>query len=117
MKSAEEIQENLGMFTGTEHYYKHLGIMITDGVKYLAESAGAYWFVDLISSYQFSPEVKDEKFQVYKLEVKADKSAIVEISDGNFNILITQEIEYTDFPLVEIKLYCIDKICLLPSEY
>ena len=117
MKSAQEIQDSLGIFTGTEHYYKHLGIMITDGVKYLAESCEAWWLVDLVASYQFSPEVKDEKFQVYRLKVNPDKSAIVEISDGNNHILMIQEIEYTDFPLDKIEIWCIDKICLLPSEY
>lgn len=118
MKSKEEILETLPCFTGTEHYYKHpFGITFTDGCKFLADSAESYWLLDLVASYQYEPKVKDEEFQVFKLKVNDDKSALVEISDGNHNILMTQEIEYTDFPLSEIELWCIDKICILPSEY
>jgi len=32
------------------------------------------------------------------------------------DIAITQDIPYTDFPLDEIKLYCINGVILLPSE-
>jgi hypothetical protein len=42
----------LSNFIGTEKYYrltrKHL---LTDGTKYLAEAAGAYWLMEAIASY------------------------------------------------------------------
>jgi hypothetical protein len=37
--------------------------------------------------------------------------------DGNGNIVFTKEIEHTDFPLDEIKLYFADNVIHLPSEY
>ena len=37
--------------------------------------------------------------------------------DGNDNIVYTQRIEYTDFPLDEIKLYFVNNVIHLPSEY
>ena len=118
MKSKEEILDALPCFTGTEHYYKHpFGIMITDGVKFLADSAISWWLLDIVASYQFDTNVKNEEFQVFNLKVREDKSAIVEISDGNHNVLATQELEFTDFPLDEIELWCISKVCILPSEY
>ena len=118
MKKPDEILENLPYFTGTEHYYLHLfGVKYTDGVKYLAESCECFWLIDLISSYQADPKIKNEEFQVFKLKVNPDKTATVEISDGNHNILATQDIEFTDFPLPEIEIWCIDKIAILPSEY
>jgi hypothetical protein len=118
MKTAQEIMENLPYFTGTVHYYKHpLGIMLTDGVKYLAESAEMWWYADLIASYQYEPKVRCEEFQVYKLKVNEDKSAIVEITDGNKNILMVQKIEYTDCPLKEVVLWFENGVCYLPSEH
>ena len=118
MKTEKEILENLCFFTGSEHMYLHpFGIKFSDGVKYLAESAEMWWYVDLVASYQHEPKVKSESFQVFKLIVDEDKTAIVEISDGNNNILMKQKIEFTDTPLKEVVLWCIDKICILPTEY
>jgi hypothetical protein len=46
---------DLRQFTGSEHWYRH-GIsrlsLYTDGVKYLAETASAYWFLDEIAIAQ-----------------------------------------------------------------
>ena len=42
---------------------------------------------------------------MWKPTVRADHSATVIYDDGNHNIVYTQHIEYTDFPLDEIKLY------------
>jgi hypothetical protein len=114
----EQIKSELNHFTGTEHYYKHpFGILFTDGVKFLAEECQSYWLIDLVASYQVEESVMKEPFQVFKLTVNKDHSAKVEISDGNDNILHLQIIDYTDFPLDQIQLWCIDKICILPSEY
>lgn len=106
-------------FNGTENYYKHelFNIKYTDGIKYLAEVADCYWLIDLVASYQYEPKFKDERFMVYHLKVNKDLSATVKISDGDENILGMQDIEYTDFPLSEIKLWFVDGILILPSEY
>jgi len=118
MKTAIEIQNNLPMFTGTEHYYRHpFGIIYTDGVLYLADSCECYWLLDIVASYQTDAIVKQEEFQVYKLKVNPDKSAIVEISDGNYKVVATQDILYTDFPLPEIVLWFANGVCYLPSEH
>jgi hypothetical protein len=118
MKSSNQIKEELDQFCGTEHYYKHLyGIVYTDGVKFLADECQCFWLISLVVSYQFEPKIKAEEFQVYKLTVNADHSAKVEITDGNYKILATQEIEFTDFPLSEITLWFTNNVLYLPSEH
>jgi len=110
--------EELNQFTGTENYYKHwLGqIVYTDGVKYLVDKAGAYWLIDVIASYQ--PTIKNVPFQVWVLKVNADKSAEATMyADADKPVLVKQAIKYTTFPLDEIKLWLIDGVLILPSEY
>jgi hypothetical protein len=38
-------------------------------------------------------------------------------SDGNDNIVYTQHVEFTDFPLDEITLYFANDVIYLPSEH
>lgn len=112
-------ETDLNQFIGTEHYYKHwLGFNYTDGVKYLAEKAKAYWLLDLIGSYQSGKKGRKEPFQIWTLEVNEDNSAVAYMKeDSNSPILVKQEIPLTDFPLKTIQLYLIDGVLLLPSEY
>jgi hypothetical protein len=118
MKSKSEIINELNQFCGTEHYYRHLfGIVYTDGVKFLAEECQCYWLIDLVASYQSDSKVKLEEFQVYKLTVNVDHSAVVEITDGNYNIIQTQDLEFTDFPLPEVTLWFTNNVLYLPSEH
>ncbi|MCK5742546.1 MAG: hypothetical protein KAH48_10030 [Chlorobi bacterium] len=119
MKNISELTVGLQEFHGTELWYKHQTSLIhyTDGIKYLAENADCYWLIDLVASYQVENRVKNEPFQVFHLKVNENKTAKITISDGNDNILAVQEIEYSDFPLPEITVWCVDKIMLLPGEY
>ena len=106
-------KNDLTQFTGTENYYKHwLGIVYTDGVKYLAEKAQAYWLIDAIASYR-----RSEPFQIWSLDVKGRQAVLTMVEDTGRPELVRQEIGYTDFPIDSIKLYLIDKVLLLPSEY
>lgn len=115
-----QILEALPSFTGTIQYYRHSGNFIfTDGAAFIAKhcGGGAYWLLDLIISYQYHQTIAKEPFQVYRLKVNADKSALITIDDGDGKILAKQIIEYTDFPLDEITLWFVDNVILLPSEY
>lgn len=107
-------ETDLQGFTGTENYWQHwLGFNYTDGVKYLVEQGKAYWLLDAIFSYR-----RKEPFQVWEVKVNEDKSAVLTMREDTYEpIKVKQEIEYTDFPLAEIKLYLIDNVLLLPSEY
>ena len=102
--TTQEIQENLSHFHGSEQFYKHLfGMVYTEGVQFVAEQCKAYWLIDLVASYlpQF---VGKEDFITYKLKVE-DETGFVSIQDGNYNVLASQDIEYTDFPLDEIEIW------------
>jgi hypothetical protein len=124
---AQELKNELANFTGTEQYHKVslTPVVVTDGVKYLIDKANSYWLIDAIGSYQTEKKFKAEGFQVWILKKDKDGkgatlSAYHDYSEKNpnkFKPLVTQKIEYTDFPLDEIKLYEIDGVVLLPSEY
>ena len=118
MKETEILKE-LEQFRGSEHYYNHpLGLIkYTDGIKFLADAAQCYWFIDVVASYQVEKKFSKESFLVFHLKVNDDLSAKITITDGNDSILGMQMLEYTDFPLKEIKVWCIDKILILPGEY
>jgi len=109
------IEYTLQQFTGTENYYKYLaGCVITDGIKYLADATGSYWFLDIISSYQ--SKLQNEHFQVWKLTVKKNKGRVI-CENGNGKQLIIQNIEFTDFLLPKITVWKVDNVILLPNEY
>lgn len=114
----EQIKDELRNFTGTEHYYKHpFGIYLTDGVMFLCEECKCRWLVDLIASYQFYEKVKLEEFQVYKLSVNKDNSALVKIENGDCVEIARQDIEYTDFPLEYFEIWFANRVAYLPSEH
>ncbi|BBO31072.1 hypothetical protein PLANPX_0684 [Lacipirellula parvula] len=96
----------------------------------MAERAGAYWLIDAISSWlpssQFQAAVRRNQWiseiHFWKLEVGGDRSAVLTaLADSGEESVIRQAIEYTDFPLPEIDLYCAFEgehwTLMLPSEY
>lgn len=110
----------LAYFTGTEHYYRvSPSTVITDGCKYLAENAGAFWLLDAVASYlpQFTGR---EEFITAKLTV-TNASADLVLDNGNGHVLDRQHIAFTDFPLAAITLYACWGgefwVLMLPSEY
>ena len=112
--------QQLGNFTGTERYFRisrqHL---LTDGTKYLADTAGAYWLMDAIASHLAEIGTEDW-FIVVRMQV-ADSAALMIYEDGNGKEHARQAIPFTDFPLDEITVYCCwdgeHWVTMLPSEY
>ena len=97
-ENAQELQAALRQFTGTTHYYRiDSKTLLTDGAYYLATQAGAFWLMALFSSYLLELRL-DDWFTVLKLETLGTKTTVT-IDDGNSNVLATQEIENSDFPL------------------
>jgi hypothetical protein len=110
----------LAQFIGTERYWRiSPSAVLTDGAKYVADVAGAYWLMDAIASYllQFTGK---EDFIVAKL-VRTGCKAQLTLDDGNGRVLDQQHIEYTDFPLTSFQMYaCWDGelwVIMLCSEY
>lgn len=126
---AAELDANLPHFTGTEGYtnlsypWLRSRFLLTDGAKYLAETAKAFWLMDAIASHQTNSQVAAEPFQVWELAVNEQKQAILTCTDGNEKVLVRQEIPYSDFPLAEITLYAeqsdylAGRVVMLTSEY
>jgi hypothetical protein len=116
MKNKQEILHSLTHFYGSETFTKFGNSILTEGVRYLTDSADCFWLLDIINSIQTLPRVKAEYFQTFKLTVKNNKAKVL-VTDGNDKILYTQNIEYTDFPLDEITLWRVHGTIMLPSEY
>ena len=115
------IINELAQFTGTENWYRHAinrKVLFTDGVKFLADRTGAYWLIDEIAIIQpYEARVSAQEFQVWKLKVSEDHSAVLTCGDGNDHVVFAKRISFTDFPLEEITLWFTDNTVLLPSEY
>jgi len=107
---------DLMQFTGTEHYYSYWTkrLVFTDGVRYVAETAGAFWLIDVVASYQ---PVKAE-FQVWKLQKEGEAYAVI-CTDGDDVVLIKQELPFTDFPedFMPFEMYFQNGVLFLTSEY
>jgi len=117
--SPAELLANLKQFSGTTQWYKHplfQKFVYTDGVRFLAVNAGAYWLLEFIFSNQLLPEIKAEGFQVWKITVVGTKATIV-MEEGNDKMIKSFNISYTDFPLDSFTLWFVDGALLLPSEY
>jgi hypothetical protein len=124
----QELLNNLNQFTGTGSWIKSSPLspnLLTDGTKFLAENAGAYWLFDMINSYiDFSETVKEwPNFIVSKLSVDLEKeTADLTMTDGNGETILTHHIHYTDFPLDEVTIWSEKAgpsmyVHLLPSEH
>jgi len=112
---------DLAHFTGSEHWYRHglaRNIVFTDGAKYVADTAEAYWLLDEIALAQILKKVAAEEFQFWKLKVNlAEHTAELICEDGNGNQVLKKRIGFTDFPADEVTFYFTDNTILLPSEY
>jgi len=121
-KAKKQIQllQELKQFSGSEQFYRNplfQKFVYTEGVKHLAEQAGAYWLIDHIFSNQYDLYLSVEEFQVWKITVQEDDSASIQVEDGNGRMIKTYELGFTDFPLHEFELWFINGALLLPNEY
>jgi hypothetical protein len=118
------IRYELKQFHGTSEYHKHLfpgksPIILTDGCKYVRDVCKAYWLFDAILNYQCDKILDGVNFQVWELkQLRKDLTWLLTCrEDTGRKTLISQSIEFSDFPLDYIKIWVIDKVALLPSEY
>lgn len=115
----KEIESNINYFTGTDKWHQiYPNILITDGIKFVFDTAQSYWLGEIVFSIQSLSKVKAEYFQFYNLEVDLEKSmGKLTVTDGNEKEIYTQTLPYTDFPLAKFRFYFTDGVILLPSEY
>lgn len=99
---------DLDGFSGSEEWFVHpFGLVYTEGVKYLCEEGGAYWLLDVIASYQplLGKDPMLSEFQFWTLRVKEMVGEVTCVADSGYEPAIRQVIEYTDFPLEEVRLW------------
>lgn len=116
----EQLLEGLQQHSGSETFYKHglhSQIVYTEGVRFLAENAGAYWLLDAIVSHQLTPSVAREDFQAWELQRNEDDSWTLSCHDGNHRFVAVQQIAFSTFPLSRIEVWLTNNTLLLPSEY
>lgn len=114
-------ESDLRQFTGSENWYRHginRAVLYTDGARHVAEHGGAYWLLDAIAIAQAHVKaVSAEEFQVWTLKVNPDRSAVLTCDDGDGKTVYQQKLEFTDFPLPEVKFFYCNNVIHLPSEY
>ena len=116
--TAIELRSELAHFTGSEQMFSHSinrRFLYTEGVRHLAQAAGAYWFLDIAATELYKLQTK-EPFLSIKLVVKGSK-ATIKVEDGNNNKVKNKNIQYTDFPEGEWLFFLTDNVMMLPSEY
>ena len=115
-----EIESNLAQYYCTEKYHRFSilsKLVMTDGVKYLANACQCFWLMDIIASYQ-SKAMKDPRLaEIQFWELKKDgKGFKVTCSRDTNDVAITQRIPYSDFPLDSVKIWVENGVVMLPSE-
>lgn len=115
------IKNELSQFIGTENYYRYHNLLLTDGAYYLAEAANCFWLMDAVWAHSSTKRwLGKEDFISCKLYVQ-DSVGKLTFDDGNKNILASQHIPYTDFPLDKVQLFLVrgegQFVVMLPSEY
>jgi hypothetical protein len=113
-----DTQVDLSGFYGTTAYHKSSmfsPLVHTDGVESFASQAHAYWFLDIASTEIFEL-TKKEYFLSIELNV-TDTGAVITVTDGDENPMLTKVIEYTDCPVGSYKFFLCDGVLMLTSEY
>lgn len=134
---AEELREGMAYASGSDEWFRHglnRNVLYTQGVKFVAEKAGAYWLIDAIASH-YSPRLLRHIQQVGihfwtlnvdhsgkpKATLRSPMAKLECREDSGLPAIVLQRIAYTDFPLDKIKVYAQlgpNGACLmLPSEY
>ena len=111
----------MAQFTGSETFYRfdlRGDVLITEGVKYVADTVGAYWLLDAICiANAYETKIRAEDFQLWVLSVNEDSTATLTCDDGNGKVVYQQTLDFPDFPHPGIKLYFYNAMISLRSEY
>ena len=120
----DQLLDELRQFYGTERYYRtYPGLLVTDGVKFLADTAHCYWLLDMVWSYLPVLRKSGDTFFVVRYAGTPGASGLFSITDDipPNQTYAAQTVEYTDFPLDEIVLYLSateeEFVLMLRSEY
>lgn len=116
MISVQELEKGLKQFYGSFHYYPYTnGLKLTDGVKWIAEQASAFWLLDIVASAKHKV---NDSFAVAEFE-KFGTKGFFKLHDGREpqTVYHMQYVPLTDFPLSKIDIWLENTVLLLPSEH
>jgi len=121
MIASSDLKSSLSHFTGTAQYIRDpfTGLLHTDGIEHLAQRAEAHWLVsDIGAVFRLHPKVRGIPFQLSTLTVEEGNKAVLTCrEDCDMPVIYEQKYEYTDFPVGTWKMYLIDGVLMVPSEY
>lgn len=120
MNTVAEINAALEQCYGSENFYRHpfSGLVFTDGISCLVCMANCMWLVDAIGSHQ-KRCMKDESLrdmQFWTLKRVGDNKFDLICERDTDDVAFKQRIEFSNFPLDEIKLWVENNTLYLPSE-
>src|SRR4051794_23520457 len=121
-RTSADFERELRNFTGSLTQYRSpFGMLYTEGVRHVvAESRGvigpsgrrcngSYWLLDSITFHQATARKACDGFQLWTLVVDNDGNGSGAVltcrADSDQAPVITEQIEYTDFPLASMKFY------------
>lgn len=118
MMDSNTLKANLSQFTGTEKWMRHplnRECLMTDGVVYFAEQAGAFWLTDILATEFFELQHK-AGFLSITLKVEGNQADLI-VEDGDYHELRRKHIDFTDCPEGSWEFFFTDRVVLLRSEY
>ncbi|MFA5406964.1 MAG: DUF6876 family protein [Candidatus Nanoarchaeia archaeon] len=77
--------------------------VMTEGIKYLADTVRCYWLLDLVGSYQH--KLRGVDFQLWRVEVVGSSAVVTMREDTHEPVRVKQVIGYTDFPAGVFEFY------------
>ena len=113
--------KQLDSFIGTFNYYNVMGIVVTDGVKYIMDNGYSWFVTDAIAVIICPPPklreyLRINSFLVVKLSNLKNNQCDMIMEDGNDNILYKQHYKFTDAKR-ELTLFYSNGVLMLASEY
>lgn len=116
-----QLEIDLATFMGGDEMTRHSAnrkFFYTEGVKFLAQEAKAFWLVDEIAfANMFQKKVIAEEFQSWTLRLnETGMGALLFCTDGNTKTIFSVHIPMTDFPLKSINLFFENNVLCLPNE-
>ncbi|POS00926.1 hypothetical protein Q361_11730 [Flavobacterium croceum DSM 17960] len=112
-------------YYGGENFYKNPlfpNFVYTEGIREIAEKSNSFWLIVDIFCFQLSTELKNQSFQVWKLErvFQEDKpttSFMLFCEDGNEKTLLVRKYDISNFQFDMYHIWFVDNTLLLPVEY
>ena len=129
-EKANAVRDYASQTSGSERFYRDplmAGLVYTDGIKFMADTCGAHWLLNVVASHQ--PAMRYPEFQVWRLlplgthgvrvEAWSDKPEAPASEDGPASVLYaSQDIDYSDFPreLLPFEFWVENRTIMLKEE-